>query len=284
LSLIKAILILAKFRIMFALWLTALCGQLLASNGYLSILEILKLFVVMILSSLGAKIYNHLLDVKIDGEMLRTANRADAVKKIGVQKLWIIASILVLFSLTFSLAWYHWSVAFIILLALFSYVIWYTLFLKRNDPFGTVLGGLSGALPVFIGSYTVTTQNIVEVWLMFLFMMLWQPPHFWALSLKLKDDYAKAGIPAFAVVYSETYTKLFIYLYAMTLLPVTLFIGYYAGFGQFYFISSILIGFWYIIVTLWSLEKIKNFNRAFYATLIYMVFYMIITITAVYIK
>lgn len=273
-TIFKAILILTKFRIIFAVIFTGFTGMMMARRSLPQVSEIIDVFFVLLFSASGSAIINNLLDVDIDSRMPRTAKRELAIKAVGRKNLWFISGGMIFLSLIYSLAYLSLMASLLTALAIVSYSIWYTLFLKRKSPFGVILGGLPGALPILIGGYGVSERFAIDIWLLFLWSILWQPVHFWALSLKIRDDYEKAGIPVLPVVYGIEYTKLYFWLYAVPLLPVSLAISFFAGYGYLYTISALVSGAWYLF---YSGKKIKQekYAAAFFASLIYLMLIML---------
>ena len=126
----------------------------------------------------------------------------------------------------------------------------------------------------------VANSNIhFSVWLFFFLLMLWQPPHFWALSLHLKDEYKEAAVPVLPNVYGITVTKYFIYLYLLSLVPITLFLLFINGnkvVGQF---LGFLVSLYYLGVSIYSLEFSLNYKSSFRASLVYLFLIIIILLS-----
>ena len=156
------------------------------------------------------------------------------------------------------------------------YVCFYTLYLKRRGPFGAIVGGLPGALPVLIGSYGISDRFAPDVWLLFAFMMLWQPAHFWALTLKIQHDYAEGGVPVLPLVYGNDYTRLYILIYGLSLPPLALAVGLSAGYSLVYLIGSALISVYYVVKTVRGIYQQDQYGRAFFASIIYMLVVMLL--------
>ena len=150
--------------------------------------------VSLLLSAAGSAILNNVLDKQIDVLMKRLSKRTHALEVVGEKTAIFIASSFIVIALFISLYYLNYITALLIVAAILSYTLLYTLYLKRSSPYGTILGGLPGALPVLIG-YSAIQSNIgLDGYILFTFMMLWQPPHFWALAQKYKLDYKKAGV------------------------------------------------------------------------------------------
>ncbi len=235
------------------------------------------LWTMLILGLAGSAsaIINNLLDQEIDTTMDRTGRRNRSIEIWGRSTLWMVSSLMLCFSLALAAIKLNWLVVALTFAAFFTYVIWYTLFLKRRSPFGVVLGGIPGALPILIGAYAVSNRFAADIWLLFLFMILWQPAHFWALALKIKNEYAAAKVPVLPVVFGDRYTKLYIYLYGASLLPVSLGIVYLGGYGKIYFVTAIAAGIYYLIETIRCVHYSERYRRAFLVSLLYMMLLMI---------
>ena len=280
-STLKSLLELTKPRILMAVLMTGFTGMCMSLGAIPPLIDVLWCFSALLLSVSGSAIQNNLLDHRIDQKMARTRDRELAIEKHGQAKLWLFSSLLIATSIAISLLFITKMVALLIGIAVLTYVLWYTLFLKRYDPFGAILGGLPGAIPALIGGYAIQAQFIPSVWLLFTLMMLWQPPHFWALTLKIKDDYAAATIPVLPLVYGETYTKIFIFLYALALIPVSIAISIAGGYGVIYLTFVTFVGFYYLFVTYWYIRVKVDYHRAFMLSLVYIFLIFLSTIAAV---
>ena len=265
---------LSKLRIIFSVVVTALAGYIIAEPNTLNWNYISILVFIITLSGAGSAIMNNLLDYSDDKKMLRTRSRTVAIDSLGKELLWVFSSVLVLVSLFTAYVFFETIVFYLLSITIFSYVVAYSLFLKKRSPFGVILGGLPGAIPLLIG-YAVSGANFNSmIWLMFAFMMLWQPAHFWALSLKIKEDYRKAGIPILPLVYGKEVTKYYIYLYSFPLIMVSLATCYAIESSLFIYLIILLLNLYYFYITYHSLEKTCNYQRAFKSSLVYMGGYM----------
>ena len=123
-----------------------------------------------------------------------------------------------------------------------GYAVLYTMVWKRRSPYGTIPGAVPGALPVLIGYAAVNPGLGVDGLILFLFLLLWQPPHFWALALKYREEYRAAGVPVLPVAFGEPYTKVLIFLYAAALSPLSVSLWALGGLSPFFGWASILLG------------------------------------------
>ena len=156
------------------------------------------------------------------------------------------------------------------ILAAAGYTVLYTLVWKRRSPYGTIPGAVPGALPVLIGYAAVNPRLGMDGVLLFLILVLWQPPHFWALALRHQAEYRAAGIPVLPVSFCEPYTKALIFLYAAALLPLSLSLwalGYLsARFGW----AAFLLGAGFLAVFYRDTVATRRFGRAFAASIVYL--------------
>ena len=173
-------------------------GWFVAERGIPSISLIVLGIISLLLSAAGSAILNNVLDKKIDKEMKRLNKRVEALETLGDKNAVFLSSIMIVISLIISILFFNYLNTLLIVAAIFSYTVLYTLFLKRSSPFGTILGGIPGALPVIIGYTFINNYIGLDGIVLFTFMMLWQPPHFWALAQKYKKDYEQAKIPVLA--------------------------------------------------------------------------------------
>ena len=240
---LKALISLSKPNIILSVGLTGLTGMILANRGIPDIKLVFFTMISLILSASGAAMINNIIEQDKDKLMERLSKRVESLILIGEKNLTIIASFLTTFSLGVSFFLINTTNFIFTLAAILSYTIYYTLFLKRSSPFGTVLGGIPGALPVLIG-FSSVDPNISELYIngiiMFIFMMLWQPPHFWLLAQYQADDYKKAGFPVMPLIYGKKFTNYLIMIYSLSLLPFSLFF-WFSGIASNLYLSLIHI-------------------------------------------
>ena len=210
---------LTKPRIISLLLITALGGLFLASEGFPDPITTLVVLVGGSLAAGGANAINHFLDRDIDSKMSRTSQRplvSGQITPIPALLFGIFLNIL-----AFALLWQMANLlsALLALTATLFYVFVYTIALKRTTPQNIVIGGAAGAIPPMVG-WAAVTGNILDPspFLLFAIIFFWTPPHFWALSLILKDDYEEAGVPMLPVVAGVHSTKKQIFAYTWVLL------------------------------------------------------------------
>src|SRR5262249_17874410 len=151
-------------------------------------------------------------------------------------------------------------------LGLLGYVFIYTLWLKRSTPSNIVIGGAAGAIPPLVGWAAVTNEvSSLTAWDLFAIIFFWTPPHFWALSLLIRQHYARAGVPMLPVVRGEDETRRQIVLYSLLLVVLTLVLSPFGLMGPIYFAAALVLGgaFMYYAVRLWR-EPSRSAARRLY--------------------
>jgi protoheme IX farnesyltransferase len=194
------------------------------------------------LSAGGAGAINHVVDRDIDRTMARTAGRPVAAGRISPRAGTIFGLTLATASFLLLSLTVNPLAATLSLSGFLGYVGVYTLWLKRRTPQNIVIGGAAGAVPPLVAWAAVTGELSGMAFYMFAIVFFWTPPHFWALSLLMKDEYAKAGIPMLPVVRGEEETRRQILLYTVLLYAVTQLPFCAGGLGVVYVVPSILLG------------------------------------------
>lgn len=213
---------LTKPRVVALMILTSVIGMLLAAPGVPG-------WTVLLFGNLGiallagaAAVVNHVVDQKIDTIMARTRRRPVATGRVSQMDALLFATVLAVAGMTVLIWQVNELTAWLTLASLVGYAGVYTLFLKRATPQNIVIGGLAGAMPPLLGWTAVTGQVEGHALLLVLIIFAWTPPHFWALAIHRKEEYAKAGIPMLPVTHGNRYTELHILLYTLMLLAATL--------------------------------------------------------------
>ncbi len=271
----SALISLSKPNIILSVGLTGLTGMVLAKGSFPEVSIIFYTLLSLILSAAGAAMINNLIEKDSDKLMKRLSSRVESLNLIGSTNLTIIASFLITFSLGISFFKINIINFYFTLAAILSYTIYYTLFLKKSSPFGTVLGGIPGALPVLIGFASISPDlsiSFVNGIVMFTFMMLWQPPHFWLLAQFLAEDYKNAGFPVMPIVYGKTYTDYLIMIYSLSLIPFSLYFWVIGIASKFYAITALIIG----LTFLFSVYKTFKSKQSYKTAFIFSIFYMLI--------
>ncbi len=213
---------LCKPNVVALMILTSLIGMLLAVPGAVPLQ-------VLVLGNLGialcagsAAVVNHFVDRHVDQKMARTFNRPIAKGRVAPLNAMIFAFAIGGLGMAILLLFINALTAWLTLASLLGYAVVYTLFLKRATPQNIVIGGLAGAAPPLLGWTAVTGTLDGHALLLVLIIFAWTPPHFWALAVHRKKEYANAEIPMLPVTHGEHYTKIHILLYTFVLLAVSL--------------------------------------------------------------
>jgi len=248
---------LCKPRVVALMLLTSLIGMLLSTPGLVPLDVIVLGNLGIALCAGSAATINHLVDRRIDLKMQRTHNRPIAKGRVEPQQALIFALATGLLGMAILLFFINALTAWLTLASLLGYALVYTLFLKRATPQNIVIGGLAGAAPPLLGWTAVTNSLDGHGLLLVLIIFAWTPPHFWALAVHRKDEYAKADIPMLPVTHGERYTKLHILLYTIILCVVTL-LPYLTGmFNWLYLLGAIVLGAGFVY---WSLVMLLGNN------------------------
>jgi protoheme IX farnesyltransferase len=173
------------------------------------------------LAASSAAAINHLLDQRIDAVMARTRNRPLPTGQLGVTQVLTFALVLGVISMTVLMVWVNELTAVLTFLSLIGYAIIYTVWLKRATPQNIVIGGAAGAAPPVLGWTAVTGSVDPNALILFLIIYVWTPPHFWALAIHRRDDYAAVDIPMLPVTHGIRFTRWHIFFYTILLVIVT---------------------------------------------------------------
>ena len=265
---------LIKFKIIVSVALTATLGFVVAPTYPVNWERWFVLVFVLFLVGSSAALVNNLIDYLMDRKMERTRERQAAIDHFGKVFLWGLAFIFCFTGSLISYIFFSPLTLGLLLLSFFSYVIWYSAFLKKRDAFGVILGGLPGALPIPIGCSATGHGISGTALLLFTFMMFWQPPHFWLLALHTKDDYRRAGIPILPLVYGDRITRYFIYIYAVVLIPISLVTCFTAELNPISHLIVFALGVYFLMSIFRALEVTKEYKIAFRASLVYLLGYM----------
>ena len=230
--------------------LTSLVGMFLAVPGMVS-LDILifgNLGIALVAGS-GA-VVNHLIDYKVDSLMKRTHNRPIPQGRVDPKQAALFAAIIGVAGMMILLLMVNPLCAWLTLASFIGYAFIYTGYLKRATPQNIVIGGLSGAMPPLLGWSAVTGSIEPGALILVLIIFAWTPPHFWALAIHRKDEYAKTGIPMLPVTHGEHVTKIHIILYTVIMFLITL-LPYLTGMsGPLYLLAAVVLGLGFLV---WSL-------------------------------
>ena len=269
---------LCKPNVVLMMLITALVGSLLASKTLapLSLIALAMLGIGLCASSAAA--INHIIDRKADANMNRTENRPIPQGEISPFKASIFAFTLCALGAAILVIYVNTLTALLTLASLIGYAFIYTVYLKRATPQNIVIGGLAGAAPPLLGWTAVTNSVDPNSLLLVLIIFAWTPPHFWALAIHRKDDYAKENIPMLPVTHGVQFTKLQIILYTIIMMLVSLFPFVVMMSGVFYLFSALILGiiFLYYSIALYFDEE----NKFAFPTFVYSIYYIFLIFAA----
>lgn len=233
---------LTKPKVVVLMLITSLVGMFLATRAGVPWTVLLFGNLGIALCAGGAAVVNHVLDRRIDALMARTCKRPVAKGRVAPLPALAFALALAIAGMALLLAFTNSLTAWLTLASLLGYAVVYTGFLKRATPQNIVIGGLAGAAPPLLGWVAVSGHLSAEPLLLVLIIFAWTPPHFWALAIHRKEEYAKAEIPMLPVTHGEHYTKLHILLYSLVLLAVSLLPYAIHMSGPLYLACALLLG------------------------------------------
>ena len=205
---------LTKPRVVALMLITAVIGMCMAVPGFVPWQPLVLGNIGIAFCAGGAAAINHVVDEQIDQKMSRTNNRPVAQGRISQVEAIVFAALLAILGTTLLAITVNVLTAVLTVASLVGYAFIYTMFLKRATPQNIVIGGLAGAAPPLLGWTAVTGEIHAHGLLLVLIIFAWTPPHFWALAIHRKEEYAAVGIPMLPVTHGNKYTELHILLYS----------------------------------------------------------------------
>ncbi|MCX8048549.1 MAG: heme o synthase [Methylohalobius sp.] len=218
----QAYLALCKPKVVAMIVFTAVVGMSLSVPGMVPWQPLWAGTLGIALAASSAAAFNHYLDRHADATMGRTRQRPIPQGEIEPHKVLIFAFVLGAASMIILIAWTNWLTAALTFLSLIGYAVIYTVYLKRATPQNIVIGGAAGAAPPILGSCAVLGTVHPYAVLLFLIIFLWTPPHFWALAIAKRSEYAQADIPMLPVTHGVEFTGLQVFLYTILLFVISL--------------------------------------------------------------
>jgi protoheme IX farnesyltransferase len=240
---------LTKPRVMSLVVFTAICGMIAAPVSMHPVLAFTAILCIAVGAG-GAAVLNQWWEAEIDAGMKRTADRpipAGRVNPIEARDFGVALSVASVLLMGLAIGW---LAAGILAVSIVYYAVVYTMWLKPRTPQNIVIGGGAGAFPPFIGWVAATGEITLMPVLLFAIIFFWTPPHFWALALFVKTDYAKVGIPMMPVVAGEKSTRRQIAAYAALLLPLSVLPWVIGGTGAVYGVSAIVLSLAFLALSL----------------------------------
>ena len=269
---------LTKPRVVALMLITALIGMCMAVPGFVPWEPLLLGNIGIGLCAGAAAAINHVVDERIDQKMSRTTNRPVATGRVSQTEALVFAALLAFLGAAL-LAWtINVLTAILTVASLVGYAFIYTMFLKRATPQNIVIGGLAGAAPPLLGWTAVTGEIHAHGLLLVLIIFAWTPPHFWALAIHRKEEYAAVGIPMLPVTHGNRFTALHILLYTILMFLITLLPFATLLSSWIYLVSAVILG---VIFLYWSIEILREKNpKAPMETFKYSINYLLLLFVA----
>ena len=245
-GIVRSYIALTKPRVIELLLVTTVPVMVLAERGIPNLWLVLSTVVGGALSAGSANAYNMFIDRDIDEHMGRTSARPLVTGEVSGAAALVFASALGVGSVMWLWAFTTPLAALLSLAAILFYVFVYTLWLKRRSEQNIIWGGIAGCFPVLIGWSAETGSLSLEAWILFLVVFLWTPPHYWPLSMKYRDDYARVDVPMLAVVREAPAVGLQVILYAWATVAASLLLVPVAPMGVLYTVVALGAGGWFL--------------------------------------
>ena len=261
-----------KPRVVLLMLLCALVGMFLATPGWVPVQTIVLGLVGIGLVAGSAAVVNHIADAHIDSRMARTHTRPVATGRVSTQQGIVFSAVIGIAGML--ILWFGVNplTAWLNLASWVGYGLIYTFFLKRATPQNIVIGGLFGAAPPLFGWTAVTNSVDAGGLLLVLIIFAWTPPHFWALALDRKEEYAKVGVPMLPVTHGDAFTRLHILFYTIILVIATILPWIIGMSGLLYLAGALALGGGFIY---WAIVLLRNQNpRAPMETFRYSILYL----------
>jgi heme o synthase len=270
-----------KPRVVMLMILTSMVGMFLAVPGMVpwDILILGNLGIALVAGS-GA-VVNHLIDYRVDSVMKRTHNRPIPQGRVDQKQAAFFAAAIGVAGMLILLLWVNPLCAWLTLASFVGYAFIYTGYLKRATPQNIVIGGLSGAMPPLLGWSAVTGTIEPGALILVLIIFAWTPPHFWALAIHRKEEYAKTGIPMLPVTHGEHLTKIHIILYTVIMFLITL-LPYLTGMsGPIYLLAAVVLGLgflWWSLMLMYRPKASTAMDTFRYSIVYLMVLFVVLLV------
>ena len=248
---------LTKPRVVALMLITAVIGMCMAVPGFVPWQPLVLGNIGIAFCAGAAAAINHVVDERIDQKMSRTTNRPVAQGRVSQSEAIAFAALLAILGTALLAVTINVLTAVLTVASLVGYAFIYTMFLKRATPQNIVIGGLAGAAPPLLGWTAVTGEVHAHGLLLVLIIFAWTPPHFWALAIHRKEEYAAVGIPMLPVTHGNRFTALHILLYTILIFLITLLPYITLLSGWIYAVAATLLGLRFLY---WSIEILREKN------------------------
>jgi protoheme IX farnesyltransferase len=272
---------LTKPRIIPLLLITTAAGMWMASDGQVNPILLLVTLVGGTLAAASAQTLNCIYDRDIDYDMMRTRHRPIPSGRVQPRDALLFAIALAFLSFTLLAVFANLLSALLAMSGIVFYMLIYTHLLKRHTAQNIVIGGAAGAIPALVGWAAVTGTLSWAAWLLFAIVFLWTPPHFWALALMIRDDYAKVGIPMLPVVAGEESTTRQIWYYTLLVVPASFLLIYpLHESGVIYGVLALVLGSLFLKKA-WQLLQAPTDKQLARSMFKYSILYMMLLCTGI---
>jgi protoheme IX farnesyltransferase len=248
---------LTKPNVVLLMILTSAIGMFMAVPGMVPLNALILGNLGIALCAGAAAAVNHLVDQRIDQRMARTYKRPVAQGRLGARQAALFALVIGGLGMAILMIWVNALTAWLTLASLVGYAFVYTMFLKRATPQNIVIGGLAGAAPPLLGWTAVTGEIHGHALLLVLIIFAWTPPHFWALAIHRREEYALVDIPMLPVTHGVAFTKLHILLYTIIMFLITLLPYATRLSGPLYLLGAVVLGGGFLY---WAVELMRDRN------------------------
>ncbi len=264
---------LCKPKVIALLLLTSVVGVVMASPpGEISLFVLIVSTIGIGMATSAGAVINQLVEWESDARMARTENRPLPQGKVTQQNAFMFAILLAAGSMFILTGYINVLTAVLTFASMIGYAVIYTMYLKKATPQNIVIGGLAGATPPLLGWTSVTDSIDAEALLMVLIIFTWTPPHFWALAIHRRDDYAKVNLPMLPVTHGVEFTKYSIFGYTILMILVTIlpYLAYMRG--LIYLAAALLLGgyFMFMVLKLMFAEKENTAIKTFVYSINYL--------------
>ena len=270
-TLLKSYYELCKPNVVYMMLICAFVGMLLAEESVKSFSYLLVALTGIAFCAASAAAINQVIDRKTDASMTRTDQRPLPQGELSVTHASIFALTIGILGATILFLYVNILTMALTLASLIGYAFIYTVYLKRATPQNIVIGGLAGAAPPLLGWASITNSIDPYALLLVLIIFVWTPPHFWALAIYRKDEYAKESIPMLPVTHGVVFTKLQIVLYTIILYIVSLLPYVVLMSGEIYLFSALILSsiFLYYSINLYYSSDIEDAMKTFQFSIYY---------------
>ena len=277
---------LMKLRVVELLLVTTVPALFLASDGIPSISVTFWSLFGGTLAAGGANAFNMVIESESDKLMKRTSNRPIATGQISKRSGLIFALLISIISILIFYIFTTEIAALLTIIAIIFYVLGYTIALKKHTSQNIVWGGIAGCMPVLIGQAAVTNSLTMTSWLFFLVIFFWTPPHFWALAVRYKDDYAAAGIPMLPVVapIKSVITQMWFHSVAMSVVALLVIVNTNLSSWALLITILLIAGWKWQLIKLSKQPNEENAGKLFQASIVFLSIYSLLLVVGVLLK